>query len=184
MIVWHDIIIIRKGKLKMDTSILTTYTFKTGLTVQIKKVNTLLMNEIRKSFPPPRPPKERVNYGTKEAPDLVEEVNEASPEYTAALDKYNQDLEMLTRKILVKRGVIYTLTPEQKEEVKQLREDMEETGGPELDKDDKLVFIAYLAIGDEDDYTRLIRTIVATSQPTEEKVKENQDSFRGDVQGS
>ena len=75
---------------------LNPFTFKdTGITVQIRKVSPLLIMEVQKAMPVPKPPMQEVVYGDPDDPGAkkVQEPNETHPDYLAAIDKYNMDLE-------------------------------------------------------------------------------------------
>ena len=161
---------------------LTPHTFKdTGITVMIRKVSPLLIMDIQKEMPPPKPPMQEVVYGNPDDPGAkrVQEPNEAHPDYLAAIDKYNLDLEEKIRRFMVKRGVIFTLTPEQKEEIKELREDWKEEFDKDISMPDKLLYISYIAIGTDSDMEELMDVIMRRSQPTEAVMSDVKASFPG-----
>lgn len=151
-----------------------------GYTVKIRRVSPLLALELQKKFPAPKPPKNQV-------PDLdgkmVWEENIADPAYAEALTKYQQDLELRMRRLVIMRGVVHTLSDEEKAQVVELREFWQTTYNEVLEGSDLEVFISYIAVGSDGDLSDLIDAILKRSQPTEEEVREAQNSFPGAVQG-
>jgi hypothetical protein len=163
---------------------LIPYTFKdTGISIKIKKVSPLLIVEMHKYFPPPKPPMQEVVYGDPGEPGAktVEEPNESHPDYLAAIDQYNIDLESKMRELMIKRGVVINLSDEQKQEVQELREDWEEMYGNQLSGNDKYVFISYIAIGTDKDMEEVIEAITRRSQPTEAAIAETKAGFQSEV---
>lgn len=154
---------------------LTTFVFKdTGISVKIKKVSPLLVMEVQKALKTPVPPMQEVDYGDGKK---KLEPNEASPEYQKALEAYNIEVEQAVRKLIIRRGVIFDLTDEQKEEVRELRQFWKDNYKTELDGTDVEIFISYIAIGSPEDLQELIQAVMQRSQPTEEVIKRAQDSF-------
>lgn len=157
------------------------FTFQdSGVTVQIRRVSPLLALELQKKFPAPKPPRNQV-------PDLdgklVWEENLADPGYAEALTKYQQDLELRMRRLVIMRGVVYTLTDDDKAQVSELREFWQNTYGEVLEGGDLEVFVSYIAVGSDGDLSDLINAILKRSQPTEEEVREAQNSFPNAVSG-
>ena len=156
---------------------LTAFTFKdTGVKVQIKKVSPLLVVELQKAFPPPTPPRQRVQIGD----EWTEEPNPAHPDYTEAMGRYSQEMEMRVRRLLINRGVVI---PEDgndwKAEVTELRAFWLDTYGKELEGDDKTVYISNIAVGTDQDLSDLLTAIMQRGQPTEEVVAAAKASFPG-----
>lgn len=160
---------------------LPTFTFKdTGVTVAIRKVSPLLNIELRKSFPPPKPPMTSVDYGdgTRKT-----EPNPNDPAYLEAVQRYEIEFEERARKLHIRRGVELTLDEYQQTQVAELRQEMQEIGVA-LDADDNFVYICYIAVGTEDDFNELIDAITRRSHPTEEAVQEVVDTFPSTIQGA
>ena len=159
------------------TEKLYPYTFKdTGVHVLIRKVSPLLVVELQKAFPPPVPPRQMVEVGGK----MVEESNPSHPDYQEALTRYSSDFELRVRRLLIARGVVIPgENTTWKDEVRELKDFWLETYGKELEGDDKLIYIAHIAIGTDADMTELISAIVQRSQPSEEAVTAAKDSFPG-----
>jgi len=158
------------------------YTFKdTGIKVKIKKVSPLLIVEVQKAMPVPKPPMQDVVYGDPGDPGAkkVQEPNESHPDYLADIDDYNMALEMKVRKFMIMRGVVINLDDEQKQEVKQLREEWKEEFDAELNGSDKFLYISYIAIGTDADMEELMDVIMRRSQPTEAVITEVKASFQG-----
>jgi hypothetical protein len=156
---------------------LTAFTFHdTGVKVLIKKVSPLLVVELQKAFPPPAPPQQEVEIGG----EIVIESNPAHPDYVATMNEYNREFEMRVRRLLIKRGVeIPGENKEWQEEVAELREFWREEYAKELEGDDKMLYISYIAVGTDGDLTDLLGAIMQRSQPTEAAVAAAKASFPG-----
>ena len=164
------------------TSELTPHTFKdTGIKVKIRKVSPMLIMEVQKAFPPPKPPMQEVVYGDpgESGAKTVEEPNEAHPDYLVAIDEYNLELEAKVRQLMFKRGVRIHLDEEQKQEVKELREEWKEMFDKDLSGSDKYLYISYIAIGTDADMEELQEVIMRRSQPTEAAIAEAKAGFQG-----
>lgn len=158
---------------------LRPFTFPTtGRHVYVRNVNPLLAIEIRRQFPKPLPPKQPVDYGDGKT---VWESNYASPDYEAALEDWNSLITDKMSKLIIKRGVQWTLTDEEKEEVKQLRADLEEDLGMNLGGSDVFVYVSYICIGGRLDVDSLTEAVMTGSQPTSAAVEAALESFPGDV---
>lgn len=149
----------------------------TGIQVNIRKVSPMLVVELQKAFPPPTPPRQRVQIGDSD--DYTEEPNPAHPDYLLAMGKYNQELEMKVRQLLIKRGVVLDLTSDWKDQVDELRQFWLDTYGKELEGDDKVLYISYIAVGTDSDLSDLLAAIMQRSQPTEEAVETAKSTFQG-----
>lgn len=148
----------------------------TGVTVYIRKVSPMLVVELQKAFPPPVPPRQRVEIGG----EFVEEPNPAHPDYLDAMKAYNVEFEQRVRKLLINRGVIIPeVNTTWKDEVAELRQFWLDTYGKELEGDDKSLYISYLAVGTDADLTDLLTAIMQRSQPTEAEVSAAKASFQG-----
>ena len=163
----------------MMTVKLYGFTFKdTGIHVLIRKVSPMLVVELQKAFPPPTPPRQRVQIG--ESDEYTEEPNPAHPDYIAEQNRYNQELEHRVRKLMIQRGVI--IPPDNKtweQEVKELTDSMFEDFGIELSGSDKEIYISHIAIGTDSDYVELVDAITRRSQPTEAEIAAAKATFPG-----
>lgn len=146
--------------------------------VFVRNVNPLLAIEIRRQFPKPHPPLQEVDYGDGKS---VFEANYASPDYAAAVEDWNALITEKMSRLIIKRGVVHTLSEEEKAEVAELRADMEEDMGLNLGGSDLFVYISYICIGNRLDVDSLTEAVMTGSQPTRAAVGAAQDSFQGDV---
>ena len=159
---------------------LTPFTFAdTGVKVLIRKVSPMLMNELRKAFPPPVPPVQTVEVDG----EMVATPNPAHPDYQAALAAYNQDMEVKGRRLLVKRGIEWLDADQEKEaleQVTELRKSWVEDYGVELDEpSDKVVYVWFIAAGTDKGIEEVTSAIISRSQPTADEVALAKTSFRG-----
>lgn len=155
---------------------LPTFTFQdTGITVQIRKVSPSIGTEIRKAFPPPKPPIHKVEIGGQ----IVEEANEADPDYERVYQEWGLMVEAKAARLYIKRGVECEVD---KAAVDAVRADMA-AEGMTLEGDDKYIYIRYICIGTEDDYQELLMAITRRSQPTEVAVAEAVETFQPAVSG-
>lgn len=150
-------------------------TFDTGITVMVRKTSPMLIQEVQKAFPPPKPPMNKVDYGNG---FHALEANVNDPDYQQALKQYNEELEARVRKLMIIRGVDVEIDHEA---VNELREQMREIG-IELDKSDKLVYVSMIAMGTAEDYQDLINAITRRSQATEDAVADAVATFQHPVQ--
>lgn len=159
------------------TTALKQFTFKTtGIGVALKPVSPLLSQKIIGAIPEPVPPMERVL-----SPDGTyrDEANPSHPDHAAALERHAKDVELKTRNLYIRLGVVLTLDPDQKVEVAALREAMA-VDGIKLEDDDKVVYIAYIAIGSPGDYRDFIQAVTNASQPTDPKSQSGNESSTSD----
>lgn len=158
---------------------LRPFTFPTtGRRVYVRNVNPLLAIEIRRQFPKPHPPMQQVDYGDGKP---VFEPNYAHPDYAAAVEDWNALITEKMSRLIIKRGVVHTLTDEEKAEVAELRADMEEDMGLNLGGSDLFVYVSYICIGNRLDVDSLTEAVMSGSQPTRAAVEAAQESFPGDV---
>jgi hypothetical protein len=151
---------------------LTPFTFKdTGITILTRRVSPLLMYELRKQFPAPEPPLQKVSFGEDEE---TYEPNPAHPEYHAAMNKYNSEFKDKAMVLLIKRGTVINWTDEMRGEIAELRKFWMDEYGWELPKDDTLAYIQYICVGSPQDLDEFTTFITTRSQPTEEAVAEAQ----------
>lgn len=160
----------------MQTDKLKTFVCKdTGVVLQIQNVGSALVSQLRRDFPPPQPPMQEVDYGDG---NKKMEPNAAAPEYIEALTRYAIDFEDKLQRLVIKRGVVLTLTEEQKQEIQDLREFYRTEYGKEISYDDKMAYILMIAGGTDDGLAELVNAIVRRSQPVEEDVQAALDTFQ------
>ena len=157
---------------------LTDFTFKdTGITVKIKKVSPMVVDDVRASIPEPLPPEQEVDYG--EPRGKVMERNYSDPNYALELEAHNKKVAALVQKVIVNRAVILE-GDEWRKEVQDYRDFiLSSTGYPLAETDDVLVYILRVCVGSKEDMSDLIDAIIKRSQPTQEAVEQAKRSFRG-----
>lgn len=146
-----------------------------GVSLQIRKVSPLVATEIRKRFPPPRPPLSKVDYGDGH---FEMEPNADHPTHKAALEEYQMLLEEKVRRAYLKLGCVVVVDGEL---VQNARDTMQEIGIDLSSDTDEFVYINYCAISSAEDYNDLIQAIISRSVPSEADVKAASDTFQGDV---
>src|SRR3990167_1922517 len=146
-----------------------------GVTINIRKVSPLLLNEVSKKFPRPTAPLNEVDYGDGKK---KQEPNEADPDYQTSLSAWQQSIYIETQRIMIDRGVVIALTDEQKEDVRELRKYWKDTYDSELIGSDVFVYVTLIALSTQEDIQELIEGITRRSQPTEGAIAEAVTSFR------
>ena len=160
----------------MQTDKLKTFVCKdTGVVLKIQNVGSALVSQLRRDFPPPQPPMQEVDYGDG---NKKMEPNSAAPEYIEALTRYAADFEDKLQRLVIKRGVVLTLTEEQKQEIQDLRDFYRTEYDREIAFDDKMAYILMIAGGTDDGLAELVNAIVRRSQPVEEDVQAALDTFQ------
>lgn len=153
----------------------------TGTVVAIRKISPLLVREVQRANPPPKPPMQTVDYGDGE---VREEPNPADPAHQEALAAHRALIEEQTMRLVLLRGVVVQMTPAREAAVAELRAFMREEYGHELDPNDRLVYLSYIAIGTGEDLHDLAQAVFRRSQPTEGAVAEAVETFRPAIQGA
>lgn len=162
------------------TKQLEVFTFQsTGETVLVPPVAfTAILGRVRKEMPEPKAPVVQVTIAGK----TVFERNYADPDFHKGYALWEQSLELeATQKLLNRVMVKQRLTPEQKEQVKELRQDMQ--GVEELPESDKAVWFFDIAFGTDEEVKGLLKKAQRQAEPTQEAIAESQNGFRGDLQG-
>lgn len=157
-----------------------TIIFSSGISIGVRRVSPMLMLDLRRKFPEPQPPLNKVVIDDV----TTMEPNPSDPDYLLAKSNYEAEMEEKFRRVIVRRGVNYILTDEDKVEVAQVRQDYQDLTGDEIHLTDLEVFISYVAILSEEDLNLLINTVTGISQPTEEKVADHTALYKSDVPGS
>jgi len=145
-----------------------------GVTLKIKRISPLLVNDIRKSvkrkFSRPEPPLQDVDYGDGKK---VKEPNPAHPDYKAALSDYNAETGEEFIHALIRLGVECEVD---EYAVKALREIADDLALPD---DDKVLYISRILVASPKDLQTLQDAILGRIQPTEAAIAEKVDSFPG-----
>lgn len=151
-----------------------------GVTLLVKFVGPLLMNDLRKAaartvakqgFAKPEPP---VHYPFPDRPERGE-ANTDDPAYLAALAEYDAARGMAFTESLLRYGVEYELTEADRAWVAALRADTD----LELPADDKQLVITRRIVTTTADLLALQEAILGYAQPTEGEVGAATASFRG-----
>ncbi|MCK9599166.1 MAG: hypothetical protein M0R06_09010 [Sphaerochaeta sp.] len=155
------------------------YAFLTssGVELEIRKISPLLLVRMNAEFPPPKPPVQEVATASG---GTIRESNPASPEYLEQMREYEQAQMERTQRLITKRGIVRReLSAEELARVQELRAYWrEEFDGAELEQDDWLAFVNYVAIETQQDLEGVIGAVTRYSQPTEAGVSEHTESFR------
>lgn len=158
----------------------------TGRTLHVRKVSTLLRAEIRRqvlllpAFAEPEPPWSDVEYGD----GSIRVANRSHPIYRQLLTEWNQRVTdaVATRlkDAAIERGVIVDSTDIDQEAVAEVRTQC--TGLESYS--DRYVYIAFVCVGSEDDWTDLLAAIFQRSTPQEAVIESHIATFQPDVQGA
>ena len=157
----------------MTTKLYSHLIKDTGIRVMVRKVSQMLIKEAVKDFIPPQAPMNKVIIDSKE--EL--ESNTADPAYQAAMREYNLKVIEAGNAVLIKWGVVYTLTEEDRAQVKELKETWLEDHDKPLEGSDKFIFVNYIAVGSQEDYIELRDAITRRTQATPEATQEALGSF-------
>jgi hypothetical protein len=162
----------------------------TGRVVGIRKISTLIRDEVKRqvlrdpAFAQPEPPVFEVDYGTDHK---ITTANRSHPVYLELLaawrERFNREVGQRLNRLIIKRGVVCELGPGELAEVTQMRQDLAEIGIDTSGQDDHHIYVAYICIGAEGDYTDLIKALYERSTPTEGAVQAHIDTFRSEVPG-
>lgn len=150
----------------------------TGETVHIRKTisfSMLVMDMARENPKPPAPLQEITLAG-----QTMAERNYADPDWQARVVDWNNTIMMQAGLLLIETSVVVNMTDERKDAVKTLRKTM--GGRLPLAQSDKMVWLKYIAIANDDDLTALMDAVKGNSQPTDSAVQETAESFQGDAQ--
>jgi len=155
----------------------------TGRSLNTRKVSTLLRAEIRRQiikspdFAEPQPPRSEVDYGDGK----MTVANRAHPVYQQLLAEWRErvmdELSPRLKQAAIDRGVVVTDEDIDKEAVAEVREQFE---GLET-YDDRYVYIAFVCVGSEADWTDLLAVIFNRSAPQEAAVQAHIAAFQPDV---
>lgn len=97
------------------------------------------------------------------------EPNQDHPDHKKAEAEYKAKFAALANRVTIRRGVVLDLTDDQRAELDQLRTEMSEEG-VELERDNKVAYILYIAAADSQDMQELSKAILERSQPTDPKL--------------
>lgn len=159
----------------------------TGRSIKLRPVSPLLRpdlaKKIKKTFPEPEPPVETIRYGDKE----IAEPNYSHPAYVARrarwLAEFNTRLGEAIFQAICRRAVVIDWDETLHAEVAAVEAQLAEDGIDPACNDAEYLYVAYVCMGSDDEYTLLSDAVFRASAPTEEAIQEAVDMFRGDVSG-
>lgn len=157
---------------------ITLPTSQYRLTIVRPRVSTaLLMMQLRKQHPRPRPPRVVVEILGKS--QLVE--NTADPDYLAATEEYEGMVSLLFMEALIKMSVQNRPSPEELAEVQLIKEQL--AGVVDVDLVDKPydAWLNYIVIQSDQDQKYLFEQINNLIVPAEEDVAEVEGTFPAKV---
>jgi hypothetical protein len=163
------------------------FTFQdTGRSVQIRKVSSLLRQETRRQvaqsagFEEPQPPQSTVDYGD----GSVTIPNMAHPVYQdlkrAWTARVNEETGERLRRIAIRRGVVCDVDAPS---VALARADMAAEGVDLTAFDDHYVYVAFVCVGSDEDWTDLLRAIFERASPQEAAIQAHIAAFPADLPG-
>lgn len=160
---------------------LQTHMFPTGIVVQIRPVSEFTKAHMemaaRKQNPPPPAPMHKVEIGGQ----MVEEANEADPDYEKALQSYNAEIAMKVMDGTIELSVEVEIDQGELDRVKR---GLELMGTPLNEISDKVAYVKHCCMIDvERDVTALFAAIQDITGPKEETVQAATAMFQGDVSG-
>lgn len=166
---------------------LIDFTFPdTGRTVQIRKVSSLLRQETRRQvmrargFEEPKPPTSKVDYGEGQ----VEIPNPQHPLYQDLkrdwTARVNEETGARLKRIAIRRGVVCEVDIDA---VNFIRADMLLDGVDLSEFDDHYVYVAFVCVGSDEDWTDLLKAIFERSAPQEAAVQAHIAAFQPDLPG-
>ena len=170
----------RIGKTELWTSA------DTGRSVRIRKVSTLLRAEVRRQvigapgFEEPQPPTSTVDYGD----GTLQVINRSHPVYQELIIAWNarvvKEVSERLKGLVLMRGIIIDDDEIDRDAVAEVRAEV-----PGLDiYDDRHVYLAFVVIGTEEDWTDLLRAVLQRSAPQEAAIQAHIATFQPDVQGA
>lgn len=161
----------------------TPHTLSNGKVVLYRRVSPFLGRALAKQFPEPKPPVQRVNYGTEQVPDWQEEPNPSHPDYLAAMQSHSALIEEQMNRLYLRRGVKVEWTKGKDVELEELKADMAGLGLP-LEGDDQFLYVLYVVCDSIDVYQELVSLIMGSSQPQEEAIQAEVNGFRPEMAGA
>lgn len=168
---------------------LEDFTFQsTGRTVQVRKISTLIRDEVRRQvarderFTEPDPPLFEVDYGTGKKVLAPNRGHELYQQLMADWrERFNREVGDRLVNLVIRRGVVCEVD---EEAVKRVRADLADQGIDTGHLDNHYVYVAFVCIGPYEDYTDLLKAVFERSTPAEAAVQAHLASFPGDVRGA
>jgi hypothetical protein len=179
---------------------LPTYTFDTGITVQVRKVGVMTQQAVMQAIADewaaqgdgePRPPTHRVNYGTDDEPEWKDEPNSADPDYQQRLQAWNQKYQLEIQDRIFTLAALEAEFDVDYEALARTRRALARVGvvlkdDPDLTEDEnaKVHYFKHCAAATQEDLTGFYTALTRRSQPTQEAVERHKAAFQGDLEGA
>ncbi len=165
--------------------LLYDHTFQdTGRTIQIRKLSALARDEVRRQvkkspgFEEPQPPMVEVDYGDGK----IRQPHRGHPVYQQLLadwnTRVNQEAGERIAAFAIRHAAVCTIDAAA---VTAMRAFMASIATPLGDYDDLYVYIAFVCVGSQQDYTEFLAAVFNRSIPSQEAVQAHIDSFRSAV---
>lgn len=149
-----------------------TFTFSSGWTIDYHSVSPQVFIAVQAAVPWPEPVFQTVDYGA----GPVQEINEAAPEYQAALLERQVKVGEMLAAIYIERAML-PLNDEQRAAVQEIRADLKARGIDTLPEDDRRCFLEYVACGRDGELPEFFAAVRGISQPQEERIAAAVQSF-------
>lgn len=139
-----------------------------GLVATVRGVSmTMITNDVRRSVPRPKPPTQRVNYGTDTDPDWREESNSADPAYQDAMTAWDEEVSIKSLNLTIALALSpHHLSDEDKELVASVRQGMAEAGVDLSAESDKMVWFRYVGCGSDTDWKDFMAFVRGVGEPS------------------
>lgn len=148
-----------------------------GVNVTYKPVSpALIALDVQASFPAPVY-KQKVEYGDGQ---VGWEENRSHPEQERMTKDWEQEIELLTFKMVVLRSIVLTITDEVRGAINETRDEFSSLGIT-LDKSDKLVWFKHIACGSDADWKAFVEHLADRQTPKAERIAAFENTFRSNV---
>ena len=176
-----------KGRTPIQSKLETWVSQDTGYQLQIRKVSTLLRAEVRRTvlktpgFEEPEPPYTEVDYGdgSRRLP------HRGHPVYQQLIldwqARVNTETGNRLKRVALERGVVLDPSDIDPDAVAEVRQQMEREGVDLSEYDDRAIFLSFVCIGSEDDWTDLLKAIFDRSAPQEAAIQSHIATFPAHV---
>ena len=160
------------------------YVFEdTGVEVIYKKVSSMLLEDAKRILESkkPQPRIERIEVGDT----FIEEPQDQDKAYLERLAEWNGDVNSLYAHMVIDRAVVEILHPDWEQEtqeylefLKQYADSSDIDGYTNENLPLKVIFIEKIATGSDAGFLAFVAAVRTKSEPTEEEIQKNIDSFR------
>lgn len=179
---------------------LPTYTFDTGITVQVRKIGIMTQQAVMQAIADewaqagdgePAPPTHRVNYGTDDEPDYKDEPNAADPDYQTRLAAWNQRYQLEVQDRIFTLAALEAEFEVDEAALARKRRGLARVGvtlkdDPDLSDEEnaKIHYFKHCAAATQDDLTGFYQVLTRRSQPTPEAVERHKATFQSELEGA